>query len=135
MTNCFNQGLNSYQKWKIGADIRNILLADETIVGYVGNNIYPLVIPENVDGDCIVYNRMHYSKKSVKMGVYEDECSVAITILSDNYDRAVDIAQAVDIALIGQHRLGEAKITIDLADSNETFEDFKYIEVLMFNIK
>lgn len=78
---------------------------------------------------------MHYSKKTVKMGVYQDECSVAITIISDNYDRAVEIAEAVDIALIGEHRLGEAKITVELGDSNEAFEDFKFIEVLMFNIK
>lgn len=135
MNNCSNTILNSYQKWAIGSDVRTILLADTAITTYVGSNIYPLVIPEGVDGDCIVYSRQHYSKKSVKMGVWEDDCTLAITIISDNYDNSVALAEAVDNALTGTHKFEDVKLQFDLADSSETFEDFKYIQILMFSIK
>lgn len=135
MNSCFNNILGSYQKWHIGDDVRAILMSDTAITALVGSRIFPLVIPENEDGDCIVYSRQHYSKKSVKMGVWEDDCTLALTVISDNYDNSVDIAEAIDNALTGYHKIDDVKLTIELADSSESFEDFKYIQVLMFTIK
>lgn len=135
MNSCFNNILGSYQKWHIGNDVRAILMSDTAITTYVGSRIFPLVIPENEDGDCIVYSRQHYSKKSVKMGVWEDDCTLALTVISDNYDNSVDIAEAIDNALTGQHMIDDNKLIFELADSSESFEDFKYIQVLMFTIK
>ena len=135
MNSCFNTILGSYQKWHIGDDVRTILMSDTAITGFVGSRIFPLVIPENEDGDCIVYSRQHYSKKSVKMGVWEDECTLALTVISGNYDNSVDIAEAIDNALTGYHKIDDVKLTFELADSSESFEDFKYIQVLMFTIK
>lgn len=135
MNSCFNNILGSYQKWHIGDDVRAILMSDTAITTHVGSRIFPLVIPENEDGDCIVYSRQHYNKKSVKMGVWEDNCTLALTVISDNYDNSVDIAEAIDNALTGYHKIDDVKLTFELADSSESFEDFKYIQVLMFTIK
>lgn len=133
---CFNTGLQSYQKWFIGNDIRTILLADEDVVGQVGNHIYPLVAAENTAGDFIVYARQKYAKKTVQMGVYQDECIVAVVGISDNYDNAIALASKIDNALTGEHILPSgAKIRIVLDDSTETFDDNKYIETLLFTIK
>ena len=66
---CRNTALNSLQKWDIGNRIRTVLLADDGIAAMVGQNIYPIVAPENTDGDFIVYRRESYSKSGVKMGV------------------------------------------------------------------
>ena len=121
-----NTALNSYRKWFIGNDIRDILLADDAVRGQVGNHIYPIVAAEGTIGDFIVYSRQEYSKDLVKAGVYQDVCKVAVVAVSDNYDNA----------MTGSH-INDQGVTIDitLADSTEIFEDNKYIETLLFTIK
>ena len=132
----YNTGLNSYQKWFIGNDIRAILLNDEEIVKQVGSNIFPLIAPETTEGDFIIYIRNKYNKSAVKMGVYQDECEVAVVGISDNYDSAIALASKIDNALSGQHTLeGGVRLQITLSDSTETFEDDKYSETLVFTIK
>lgn len=134
---CYNKILGSYQKWFVGNDARAIMLADQDIVSQVGQNIYPLVAAENTVGDFIIYSRLRYGKKDVKMGVYEDDCSLAVVAVSDNYDNAIALASKIDNALTGQHIVGEnnTKLTFQLEDSSEVFEDNKYIETLQFSIK
>ena len=132
---CYNTGLGSYQKWFIGNDIRAILLDNEDIINQVDTNIFPIIAPENTTGDFIAYSRTKYSKNAVKMGVYQDECEVAVVGISDNYDDAISLASKIDNALSGMHNLNGVKLQITLADSTETFEDDKYIETLVFTIK
>lgn len=133
---CYNNGLGSYQKWFIGNDIRTILLKDEDIVNCVGNNIFPIIAPEKTEGDFILYVRNKYTKSAVKMGVYQDECEVAVIAISDNYDSAIALASMIDRTLTGPHTLDNGvRLQITLADSTETFDDDKYIETLVFNIK
>lgn len=131
-----NTSLNSYRKWRVGNDIRDILLADSGVTAQVGAHIYPIVAAEGTDGDFIVYSRQEYSKSSVKQGVYEDRCRVAVVAISDNYDRAIDLADSIDLALTGTHiNKDNVSIEIYLEDSTETYEDNKYIETLLFRIK
>lgn len=133
---CFNTGLNSYQKWFIGNDIRALLLKNEEVINQVGTNIFPLIAPENTSGDFIVYMRNKYNKTAVKQGIYQDECEVAVVGISDNYDDALALASKIDNALTGQHTLDNGvRLMITLADSTETFDDDKYIETLIFTIK
>ena len=133
---CYNTGMGSYQKWFIGNDVRAILLNDEDIVKQVKTNIFPLIAPESTNGDFIIYMRNRYSKSAVKMGIYQDECEVAVVGISDNYDSAIALAAKIDNALTGGHTLENGvKIQITLVDSTETFEDDKYIETLIFSIK
>lgn len=132
---CYNTGLQSFQKWFIGNTVRSLLLEDEDVTEQVGEKIFPLVAPENTVGDFIVYSRQRYTKKSTTIGVYEDECDVAIVGISDNYDNAIALASKIDNALTGQHVLaGGIKVRINLKDSSEVFEDGKYIETLLFEI-
>ena len=132
-----NNALNSYQKWFVGNDIRDILLADSGVSSQVSSeHIYPLVAPENTKGDFIVYLRQKYAKEMVKQGVYQDDCEVAVIGVSDNYDNAIALAAKIDNALTGTHVNDEGKrIDITLVDSTEVFEDNKFIETLVFKIK
>lgn len=133
---CYNTGCQSNQKWFIGNDIRNLLLADSGVSEQVGNHIYPIVAAEGTDGDFIVYSRQKYAKSSTKMGVYQDECQVAVVGISDNYDDAIALASKIDNALTGNQVIGDGiKVKLDLVDSMETYEDNKYIETLLFEIK
>lgn len=134
--NSLNNCLHSFQKWEIGNEIRNILLADSGITDAVITNIFPLVAPEDVKGDFIIYQRDKYSKSWTKMGVYEDECQVYVTAISDNYDNAVALAKLIDNALVGKQVDSKGnEFFVDLADSTEAFDDDKFIETLLLKIK
>lgn len=132
-----NTGNKSYQKWEVGNDIREMLLADTSIAEAVGQNIYPIVAPDNTYGDFILYKREKYAKTWTKMGVVEDDCQISITVVSDDYDNATSIASMIDNALTGQHFIKDntVRMNIDLIDSTEDFEGNKYFEVLLFRIK
>lgn len=133
---CGNRILGSMQKWHIGNDVRTILLADEDIVARVGSDIFPIVAPENTEGSFILYQRDKYAKSWDKMGVHEDKCNLLITAIADNYDEALDLAALIDNALTGKHTndFGE-DFRMNLIDSAETFDDNKYVETLLFEIK
>lgn len=132
-----NTGLNSHQKWQVGNDIREMLLADASIEEAVGQNIFPVVAPQETLGDFIIYKREKYSKSWTKMGVVEDDCQVSITVVSDDYDNATALASMIDNCLTGQHinKDNTVRLNIDLVDSTEDYEGNKYIEVLLFRIR
>lgn len=123
------------QKWNVGNYVRELLIGDSGITAYVGEDVYPLVAPENTKGDFMVYQRDKYSKSWSKMGVYEDECLLYVTIITEDYDRAIELASAVDNVLVGEHNEDNYKFFIDLADSSENFEDGKYFEILLLRIR
>lgn len=133
---CGNKGCQSYQKWAIGNDVREMLLANTALTQYVGSNIYPLIAPEGTEGEFIIYQRDKYKKEWTKIGVYEDVCHLLVTLIADNYDNAIFLASQIDNTLTGKHTkdTGE-KIDINLIDSTESFDDNKYIETLLFEIK
>ena len=65
-----------------------------------------------------------------------DECILSLTAVADNYDAAVTLAELIDKALTGKHKNNEGEnFQMVLSDSSEAFEDNKYIEVLLFEIK
>lgn len=131
-----NCNLSSCQKWFIGNAIRDILVEDLDVSEQVGEHIYPLVAPENTKGDFIVYLRQKYGRESVKQGIYEDKCEVAVIAISEDYDRACELASNIDAALSGRHKVStECTVDIILADSIESFEDNKYIETLVYSIQ
>ena len=133
---CWNIGLNSFQKWNIGNIVRTILLNDSEIKKQVSSNIFPIVAPENTDGDFLVYRRVQYSKSAVKQGVYEDKCDLVVVAICDNYDNSIELASKIDNALTGKHTLENGiKLEIALSDSTEMYEDNKYIQTLIFTIK
>lgn len=133
MNNCCLD--SDFRKWSIGKDIRALLIADSAITEAIGNNIYPLVAPEKTEGDFIIYQRDKYSKNWVKAGIYEDECNVVITIVSDNYDNSIELAILVDKALTGRHKTDDGYVfKMNILDSTEDYTDNKYIQTLLFGI-
>lgn len=129
-------------KFKITSIIRQMLIDDEilrnyisvTVDGEIEYKIYPIVAPEGTAGDFIVYYREQYSKKYTKMGVYEQSCLVALAVISDDYDSAQNIADRINTILDGKHPDYDIQ-EIQLEDSTEHFEEGKYMQILLFNVK
>ena len=128
--------IKAKSKFRIGTVIRKILIDNEDVKQLVGDKIFPLVAPQSTEGDLIVYYRDEYSKDYTKMGVYNDNCKVYVTIVSDSYDRSQEIAEAVNNALEGTFFLNtDNQIQVRLSDSTEDYADNKYIQVLLFEIQ
>jgi hypothetical protein len=123
-------------KWFVGNDVREILLSCSALTEIVGTDIYPIIAPEGTNGTFILYQRDKLKKTYSKMGLFEEECHLILTIVADDYDIAIATANLVDMALTGEH-INEygCKLTMELYDSTEGFDDNKYYETLIFSIK
>lgn len=116
----------------ITKEVRSIIKSQEGIGNLVGDKIYPVVAPDGTNGDFIVYQRDGYKQEYSKMGVARQTTYVYISIVSDNYDRASDIASLIYSALEGSFK--NPTMTIHLEDSTEDYVDNKYVQVLQFSI-
>ena len=117
-------------KFKIGTTIRQLLLNDEKIKKAVGNNIFPLIAPEETTGSFIIYQRDEYSKEYTKQGIYEESCVMYITVVADTYDISQKIA--IDVNDLLENYTDNFRIR--LTDSTEDYAESKFIQVLKFNI-
>ena len=123
-------------KWFVGNEVREILINNPDIWVAVGNDIYPVVAPEGTEGLFILYQRDKYKKTYSKMGLVEEECHLIITVVADDYDAAITVANLVDQTLTGTHNTNDGcSYEMSLYDSTEGFEDNKYFEQLVFSIK
>ena len=136
MNRCSN---GAYLKWWVGIDIREILLSDNNISELTGNDVYPLVAPENTEGSFILYRRVKYQREYGKMGLQNDVARVELLAIADSYEESVALASLVDNCLTGAHTNTENGIsyslTFTLYDSEEGFEDNKYVQTLIFEVK
>lgn len=125
--------MSALSKFKITTPIRELLLADPEIVKMVKKKIYPLVAPQDIAGDFILYQRDEYSKEYNKMGITSQKCNVFIVAVSEDYDRSQHLAYLINEALDGH--FPDLKITIKLIDSSEEFGEGKYIQLLLYSIE
>lgn len=133
MNKCVN---GTYLKWWIGIDISEILSSSESLVELVGEDIYPLVAPEGTDGEFIIYRRSKYTREYSKMGLTDDVARVEIIAVSESYETSVSMAALIDSVLTGTHYNDDGySLTFKLHDSEEGFDDMKYTQVLVFEVK
>jgi len=125
--------MSAESKFKITTKVRAVLLAKTEIANIVGNQIFPVVAPKNTKGDFIIYQRDEYSKDYTKMGIREQACRVYVNAISEDYDRSQELAYQINESLEGIHH--DLGMDVKLVDSTEDFEDGKYIQVLLFDIK
>lgn len=130
---CFN---GAYLKWWAGIDIRDILLANEEVSGITGGNVYPVVAPEGTEGNFILYRRVNYKREYSQMGLTSDVARIEFLAIADSYEESVTMAALLDSTLTGKHtnEFGDS-LTFTLNDSEESFDDMKYIQTLTFEIK
>lgn len=119
--------------FKITTEVRDILLTSDSIKNIVDEKIFPIIAPENTEGDFIVYQRDGYKQDITKMGVYTQKPLVNVIVVSESYARSQDLASLIYDTLSGD--FANPDIRIELEDSTEDFIDNKYIQVLQFSIK
>ena len=114
-------------------DIFSLLSNDPIIQSYVGRKIFPIVARQSVSGDFIAIQRDGYRVSYTKMGMAMQRSIFFITVVSEDYDRSLEIAERVFQVLHGDHTNPDLRIRLE--DYGEDFLDKKYVQVLKFNIE
>jgi len=126
----------AFTKFSITTDIRKLLIENVELNSLINNQIYPIIAPEGTTEDFIIYYRDKYSKSYSNFGVYNEDCTVWICAISDDYDRSQTLAELINDTIEGRHKNdSDYSYECRLKDSTEDFQDKKYIQVLVFEIK
>ena len=121
-------------KFRSIISVVKILRDDPTVSGLIGRDkIFPLVVPENTDGDIIVYQRDGYVRQDSKMGVAVQRSLFTLAVVSVDYDRGLAIAEAVYKALEGEH--SEYGVRIRMENYIDDYIDKKFFQFLQFSIE
>lgn len=120
------------KKFKAIKEIFSLLSNDPTIQTFVGDKIYPLVAPQDVEGDFIALRRDGYRRQDTKMGVAIQQSVFYVFVISEDYDRSLDIADVVYDVLEGDY---PRDLRIRMDDYTEEYVDQKFIQVLRFNLE
>jgi len=119
-----------------GAIIRNILLQSDEVVQHT-NNIYPVVTDKAVL-PYIVYRRAaleHEPTKTKQPGA--DTVQMDVVCYTATYAEGVELAEAVRAALdyAEGEKDGLVMRSCTLTDSEESYEDDAFMQLLSFNVK
>ena len=87
------------KNFKIGLEIRNVILSSTAVKNAVGTKVFPLIANAGTTFPFVVYRRSSYSPKSDKDTLTES-VYMEIAIICTNYEQSVSIANDVADALI-----------------------------------
>lgn len=118
--------------------VRAILSQNPTIQEFVGNKIFPLNAPEKIDGkkvegDLILYRRDGLRVQDNKMGTLYRKAIFYVIAISENYNRSLSIAEAIQQSLDKDHP--QYGFRIRLEDYTEEYIDKKFFQLLQFSIE
>lgn len=115
----------------------NKLLSTDNIKSVVNNKVYPLIAPLNTNFPYIVFQRTS-TPYNTKDNVYQDSINIEIIVVSDNYDKSVELAELIRNELEGKRNInveGFRISTIKLVDTSESYSNDAYLQSLTFNFR
>lgn len=81
---------------RAGAVIRDALLQNEALTAIVGQQIMPLRAAKGTTGSYILYGRDGYEPTLTQMGKVDNVAEVLVNCYSTDYDKTLDMAEAVE---------------------------------------
>lgn len=113
------------------------LLNTKSIKALIDNKVYPLIAPLNTTFPYVVYQRTS-TPQATKDNAYQDNVSIEIIIVSNNYDQSVNIAEIIRKEIECKRNIiveGFNIVDIKLVLSNETYNNDAYLQSLTFNFR
>lgn len=100
------------KNFKIGSEIRNVILSSTTVKNAVDTKVFPLIANAGTTFPFIVYRRSSYSPQSDKDALTET-VYMEIAIICNNYEQSVSIANDVADVLLAykSDTIEEIKVT------------------------
>lgn len=119
------------KNFKIGQEIKRLLLEDEDVSSVLGNKVFPIVADNGTTFPLLVYRRSSYRPYDNKD--YTDEAVyIDITIAAETYSQSVDIADKVAECL---NRASTDLINyISIVNINEDFIDNSYVQIISIEV-
>lgn len=120
----------------IGKAIYSILSSNVTVSGYVGTKIFPVIIPAETQLPTIIYERSAVSDYTRdQLNGYIN--TIDITVISDNYTEAINIADAVYNALKSYKGLvlGINIVDVRIDSIAEIYAEESYMQKLSFTVR
>jgi hypothetical protein len=117
----------------IGKYIYNTLNQSENITC----KIYPLVADNDAKFPFIIYKRVNLNSLMCKDGLYEDEATVEISVVTDKYSIGIEIANQVR-ELLESQTLNYQGLEITesrLMQASEEYNNGAFVQRLQFNFK
>ncbi len=120
----------------IGKAIYSILSSDIAVSGYVGSKIFPVIIPAKTQLPTIIYERQavsDYTKDQLNGYIN----TLDITVISDNYTEAINIAEAVYNALKNYKgsMLGVNIVDVRIDSIAEVYAEDCFMQKLSFTVR
>ena len=118
-----------------GEIIRAVLTSDPEVTARA-NKVYP-VVEDSAELPYIVYRRTQLEQGAVKGKRGNDTVTIEVLCYTEGYTEGVELAEAVRDALDNKtaESAGLVMRSCLLTDSEETWQDDAYLQVLVFNIK
>ena len=100
------------KNFKIGSEIRNVILSSSAVKNAVDTKVFPLIANAGTTFPFIVYRRSSYSPQSDK-DVLSESVYMEIAIICNNYEQSVSIANDVADVLLAYESdtIEEIKVT------------------------
>jgi hypothetical protein len=98
--------------------------------------VYPLVADNDAKYPFIIYKRVNLLSSDAKDGVFQDDATIEINVVSDKYSIGVDIATKVRELLEKEHvtfqdlEIDDCKIVLATEEYNSAF-----VQRMQFNLK
>lgn len=119
------------KNFKIGSEIRNVILSSSAVKNAVDTKVFPLIANAGTTFPFIVYRRSSYSPQSDK-DVLNETVYMEIAIICNNYEQSVSIANDVADALI-QYESGTIE-EIKVANISEEFISDSFVQKVNLQI-
>lgn len=119
---------------EIGKLIYSLLSADSRLSTLLGNKIFPLIVENNTTYPFIVYKRSDVKANYTKDYYLNDDVSIDIVCVSDNYLSGLEIAVIIREILENKRFKNEGVERIQLDYANEDYLENAFIQTLGFTI-
>jgi len=121
---------------EIGKYINNIL-ANNQEIKQLGAKVYPLVADNDAKFPFIIYKRTGLISQMTKDGLYEDDVTVEIKIVTDKYSVGVLLANIVRSLIQKPYtRYNDFEINdVIINYANEDFIENAFIQTMQFTLK
>lgn len=126
------------QAIKLTKYIRKFLLDNKELMKVVSpTSIFPIVAQANTKYPYIVMQRTGIRASYSKAGITEDNVTLEIIAISNDYSQSIDIAQLIRETIDGKrYRSDEIEIDdIEVESITEEFVDNAYLQRLVFSMK
>lgn len=104
-------------------------------IDQIGTKCFPLIAENSTSFPFLIYSRESLEPSYCKDGLYEDEVSMTVKVVSNTYDQGISIAQEVrEILTLRNYTTEDMKINSQLSSAYESYENDSYIQTLTFRL-